>query len=172
MCTSTTVNNITTVHKSRSISRSRLHFDQKNALALPLRRILVAFSVERFFAVVFPLYYNIFVSKKRARFVVVVILFLAALYAMYDLIEYYWFVKNNDPRCPAILQPVPPYLKRWHRVYEWSVVSSMPRNPVQVCIWLCISDIYFFIIIILYFFLTSLFCSYNQFIYRVFLFLL
>ena len=85
----------------------------------------MAFSVERFFAVVFPLYYNIFVSKKRARAVVVVIFGLAALYAMYNLFEYYWFLLNDDPRCPAMLLRVPDYLKQWHHVYEWSVVSLL-----------------------------------------------
>ncbi|OQV23688.1 hypothetical protein BV898_02426 [Hypsibius exemplaris] len=84
--------------------------------------ILVAFSIERFFAVVFPLYYNIFVSKRRATAVVLVVFLLAGLYAMYNLFDYYWFLANDEPRCPAALIRPPTYLIRWHAVYEWSVL--------------------------------------------------
>lgn len=84
----------------------------------------MVFSTERLIAVIYPLFYNVHSSKRRAALLVVLVFLLAGLYSMFNLFDYYWFYNNDDPRCPVALIRPPVFQQRWHDIYEWSVVST------------------------------------------------
>ncbi|XP_055336666.1 uncharacterized protein LOC129587099 [Paramacrobiotus metropolitanus] len=83
--------------------------------------ILVAFSIERFAAIAFPVWYDVILAKVsrtiRAVISVVGIFTLAAVYSLWNLFDSYWFYYNDDKRCPVVLIKPPQYIKDWRTIY-------------------------------------------------------
>ena len=81
-------------------------------------RILLAFCVDRFLAIGFPLHHH--TKYRRFSYIALAAIFLgSALNALYIPIAYYWMLNNSMLQAGRVIPQLPAIFRYWRRIEMW-----------------------------------------------------